>query len=228
VIIPSAFRRKFDVIAVWKLDRFGRSLRHLVNAIAEFEALGVAFISLRDNLDLGTPAGRLMFQIIGAMAEFERSLIQERLQEAARAARPSPKSYSYNNLAPALQIKSPSLVRLSSPIFVPSLYFGSECFCLCKNKLMKVGIRPSHNSLQGPVEIAERNIARNQCAPPDRRACAKESHFDGIHFHGTVNRTTILANNSKPTAGMQLTFKTPPKCEVGSSLTSFALAKNPT
>jgi len=86
VIIPSAFRRKFDVIAVWKLDRFGRSLRHLVNAIAEFEALGVAFISLRDNLDLGTPAGRLMFQIIGAMAEFERSLIQERLQEGARAA----------------------------------------------------------------------------------------------------------------------------------------------
>ena len=86
MIIPSAFRRKFDVIAVWKLDRFGRSLRHLVNAIAEFEALGVAFISLRDNLDLGTPAGRLMFQIIGAMAEFERSLIQERLQEGARAA----------------------------------------------------------------------------------------------------------------------------------------------
>jgi DNA invertase Pin-like site-specific DNA recombinase len=47
-----------------------RSLRHLVNALAELEALGVAFISLRDNLDLSTPSGRLMFQIIGAMAEF--------------------------------------------------------------------------------------------------------------------------------------------------------------
>ena len=80
-------RRKFDLIAVWKLDRFARSLRHLVNAIAEFEALGVAFISLRDNLDLGTPAGRLMFQIIGAMAEFERSLIQERVRAGLRHAK---------------------------------------------------------------------------------------------------------------------------------------------
>ncbi len=86
-LMTDARRRKFDVIAVWKLDRFGRSLRHLVNAIAEFEALGVAFISLRDNLDLGTPAGRLMFQIIGAMAEFERSLIQERVRAGLRHAR---------------------------------------------------------------------------------------------------------------------------------------------
>lgn len=86
-LVTDARQRKFDVIAVWKLDRFGRSLRHLVNAIAEFEALGVAFISLRDNLDLGTPAGRLMFQIIGAMAEFERSLIQERVKAGLRHAK---------------------------------------------------------------------------------------------------------------------------------------------
>jgi DNA invertase Pin-like site-specific DNA recombinase len=66
-------------VLVWKLDRFGRSLRHLVNALAELEALGLTFISLRDNLDLSTPSGRLMFQIIGAMAEFERALIQERV-----------------------------------------------------------------------------------------------------------------------------------------------------
>ena len=86
-LMADARQRKFDVIAVRKLDRFGRSLRHLVNAIAEFEALGVAFISLRDNLDLGTPAGRLMFQIIGAMAEFERALIQERVRAGLRHAR---------------------------------------------------------------------------------------------------------------------------------------------
>jgi len=64
-----------------ELDRFGRSLRHLVNALAELEARGVAFVSLRDNLDLSTPAGRLMFQIIGAMAEFERALIAERVSK---------------------------------------------------------------------------------------------------------------------------------------------------
>ena len=86
-LMADARQRKFDMIAVWKLDRFGRSLRHLVNAIAEFEALGVAFISLRDNLDLGTPAGRLMFQIIGAMAEFERALIRERVRAGLAHAR---------------------------------------------------------------------------------------------------------------------------------------------
>lgn len=86
-LMADASRRKFDAVLVWKLDRFGRSLRHLVNALAELEALGLTFISLRDNLDLSTPSGRLMFQIIGAMAEFERALIQERVRAGLRNAR---------------------------------------------------------------------------------------------------------------------------------------------
>jgi len=86
-LMTDARRRKFDMIAVWKIDRFGRSLKHLVNALAELEAVGVAFVSLRDNLDLSTPAGRLMFQIIAAMAEFERALIQERVRAGLRNAR---------------------------------------------------------------------------------------------------------------------------------------------
>jgi len=86
-LMADACQRHFDAVLVWKLDRFGRSLRHLVNALAELEAFGVAFISLRDNLDLSTPSGRLMFQIIGAMAEFERALIQERVRAGLRNAR---------------------------------------------------------------------------------------------------------------------------------------------
>lgn len=86
-LIADAYQRRFDAVLVWKLDRFGRSLRHLVNALAEFEALGIAFVSLRDNLDLSTPSGRLMFQIIGAMAEFERALIQERVRAGLRNAK---------------------------------------------------------------------------------------------------------------------------------------------
>ena len=86
-LMADAKKRRFDVIAVWKLDRFGRSLRHLVDALAELEAVGVAFVSLRDNLDLSTPSGRLMFQIIGAMAEFERALIQERVRAGLAVAR---------------------------------------------------------------------------------------------------------------------------------------------
>lgn len=79
-LLSDAYRRRFGAILVWKLDRFGRSLRHLVNTLAELEARGVAFVRLRDNLDLSTPSGRLMFQIIGAMAEFERALIAERVK----------------------------------------------------------------------------------------------------------------------------------------------------
>jgi DNA invertase Pin-like site-specific DNA recombinase len=86
-LMTDAHHRCFGAVLVWKLDRFGRSLRHLVNALAEFEALGVAFISLKDNIDLSTPSGRLMFQIIGAMAEFERSLIVERVKAGMRNAR---------------------------------------------------------------------------------------------------------------------------------------------
>jgi DNA invertase Pin-like site-specific DNA recombinase len=79
-MLKLAKARKLDVIVVWKLDRFGRSLRHLVNALADLEALGVAFVSLRDNIDLTTPAGRMMFHVVGAMAEFERDLIRERVK----------------------------------------------------------------------------------------------------------------------------------------------------
>jgi DNA invertase Pin-like site-specific DNA recombinase len=79
-LMTDAHRRKFEAVLVWKIDRFGRSLKHLVNALADLDAYGVAFISLRDNLDLTTPTGRLMFQVVGAMAEFERALIQERVR----------------------------------------------------------------------------------------------------------------------------------------------------
>ena len=79
-LMADAHRRKLDAVLVWKLDRFGRSLKHLVNSLAEFESLGIAFISLKESLDLTTPAGRLMFGIISAMAEFERDLIRERVR----------------------------------------------------------------------------------------------------------------------------------------------------
>jgi DNA invertase Pin-like site-specific DNA recombinase len=85
--MADAHKRRFDVVLVWKLDRFGRSLRHLVNALAEFESLGISFVSLSDNLDLSTASGRLMFNIIGAMAEFERELIRERVKAGMRNAK---------------------------------------------------------------------------------------------------------------------------------------------
>ena len=85
-LMADVHSRKFEVVLCWKVDRFGRSLRHLVNALADLDAYGVAFVSLRDNLDLSTPSGRLMFQVIGAMAEFERALIRERVKAGLKNA----------------------------------------------------------------------------------------------------------------------------------------------
>jgi DNA invertase Pin-like site-specific DNA recombinase len=86
-MMADAHSRAFDAIACWKLDRMGRSLKHLVNTLADLQAYGVAFISLRDNLDLSTPSGRLMFHVVAAMAEFERALIRERVSAGIQAAR---------------------------------------------------------------------------------------------------------------------------------------------
>jgi DNA invertase Pin-like site-specific DNA recombinase len=86
-MIAAAHARAFDAVTCWKLDRLGRSLKHLVTTIEDLQAYGVAFISLRDNLDLSTPSGRLMMHIIGAMAEFERELIRERVSAGIHAAR---------------------------------------------------------------------------------------------------------------------------------------------
>jgi DNA invertase Pin-like site-specific DNA recombinase len=79
-LMADAKRKRFDAVLVWKLDRFGRSLQHLVNALAEFQALGIAFVSVTDQLDMTTPQGRLMFGIISCMSEFERALIVERVK----------------------------------------------------------------------------------------------------------------------------------------------------
>jgi DNA invertase Pin-like site-specific DNA recombinase len=86
-MLTAAHSRACDAVLVWKLDRLGRSLKHLVNTLADLDARGVAFVSLHDNLDLSTPSGRLMLHIIGAMAEFERELIRERVIAGIQSAR---------------------------------------------------------------------------------------------------------------------------------------------
>lgn len=86
-MLKDAHARSIDAVLCWKLDRLGRSLKHLVTTIEDLTAYGVAFVSLRDNLDLSTPSGRLMLHIIGAMAEFERELIRERVSAGIQAAR---------------------------------------------------------------------------------------------------------------------------------------------
>ena len=79
--------REGDTVIVWKLDRLGRSLRDLVNLIEKFNAQGVGFLSLQDNIDTTTPTGKLTFHIFAALAEFERDIISERTKAGLAAAR---------------------------------------------------------------------------------------------------------------------------------------------
>lgn len=78
-LITDARRRKVDAVIVWRLDRFGRSLRHLITAIDELNAAGVRFVSLGENIDTGSATGRLLLGIMGSFAEFERERIRERV-----------------------------------------------------------------------------------------------------------------------------------------------------
>lgn len=79
--------REGDVLVVWRLDRLGRSLKHLIELIAELERHGVGFQSLQESIDTTTPGGKLVFHIFGALAEFERNLISERTRAGLDAAR---------------------------------------------------------------------------------------------------------------------------------------------
>lgn len=79
--------REGDILVVWKLDRLGRSLKHLIEIVSELEKGKIGFKSLRENIDTTSPGGRLIFHVFGALAEFEREIIRERTNAGLSAAR---------------------------------------------------------------------------------------------------------------------------------------------
>ena len=86
-LVRDAKRRRFDVVVCWRLDRLGRNLKHLITLLEELQSLGVAFVSLAEGIDATTPAGKLQMHILGAIAEFERARIAERVKAGLRRAR---------------------------------------------------------------------------------------------------------------------------------------------
>ncbi len=86
-LLADAHRRRFDAVIVWKFDRFARSVSHLLRALETFQALGVEFVSLTEGVDTSTPTGKMVFTVLGAVAELERSLIAERVKAGLRNAR---------------------------------------------------------------------------------------------------------------------------------------------
>jgi len=79
-LMADARKGKFDIVMVWRFDRFARSLAHLIEALNEFSRIGIDFISYTENIDTTTASGRLVFSMIGAIAEFERCLIRDRVK----------------------------------------------------------------------------------------------------------------------------------------------------
>lgn len=86
-LVEDAHRRKFDCVLVWKFDRFARSVSHLLRALEQFKSQGIEFISFSEQMDTSTPTGKMIFTVLGAAAELERSLIAERVRADVRNAR---------------------------------------------------------------------------------------------------------------------------------------------
>lgn len=86
-LMADAHRRRFDIVAVWKFDRFARSVSHLLRALETFRSIKVHFVSMTEQIDTSTPAGVMVFTVLGAVSALEKSLIAERVKAGLRAAK---------------------------------------------------------------------------------------------------------------------------------------------
>jgi len=151
-LLSDTRQRKLDVVICWKLDRFFRSLKDLVITLQELGELGVSFISLRDQVDLSTSSGRLMLHMLGAFAEFEASLIRERVKAGIAAAKAKGKRLGRpSRVDPALILRLRSTGKSLSEI-------GKEVG-LTKSGVHKILSKlASTNSLKNIETIEEPNL----------------------------------------------------------------------
>jgi DNA invertase Pin-like site-specific DNA recombinase len=109
-LMADAHRRRFDAIVVWRFDRFARSVSHLLRALETFKALGVEFVSLSEQIDTSTPMGKMVFTILGSVAEMERSMIVERVKAGMRNAKSKGKHIG----RPRVTVDQNQICRLSA------------------------------------------------------------------------------------------------------------------
>lgn len=143
-LMEQARKRHFDILLVWRFDRFARSTRHLLSALEEFRSLGIQFISYQENIDTSSPLGQALFTIISAVAQLERDLIRERVTAGVRLARSKGKrlgrprvfvstaqvsllraqGWGWKRIAKHLGIGVSTVLRAAAP--VPAPVSGSE------------------------------------------------------------------------------------------------------
>ena len=109
-LMADARKRRFDVVLVWRFDRFARSTKHLILALEEFKGLGIDFVSYQENIDTSSPLGGAIFTIISAVAQLERDIIAERVKAGLRRARANGKRLG----RPQVAVEKQRLLKLHS------------------------------------------------------------------------------------------------------------------
>jgi DNA invertase Pin-like site-specific DNA recombinase len=143
-LMRDARRRRFDVVLVYRYDRFARSLRHLVNALEVFRALGIEFVSIHEGVDTSTPNGRLIFGIFASIAEFERELIRDRVKSGLRNARA--KGKRLGRPSKALDVARVTMLR------------GQGASWRAISTQLGIGVATLHRAAGGRFKIQERDF----------------------------------------------------------------------
>lgn len=166
-IMALARERKIDAIVVYKLDRFGRSLKHLVTTIDELQALGVLFVAVADHIDLGSPQGRLMLHVLSALSEFEKSILIQRTHLGLAHARSKGKvlgrpkihnydkirelraqGFSYQKIQQELKVSKGAVHRaLKTTSKTPSKFVSNSAVISAADKLRKT--YPANGRIRG-------------------------------------------------------------------------------
>ncbi len=123
-MLSDAQRRRFDVVMAWAIDRLGRSLIDLLRTIQTLEACGVDLYLDQQSIDTTTPAGRLMFQITGAFAEFERSMIRQRVNAGLQRAVEAGKQLGRPRIDPAIEKRIQSQLRAGKGMLKIAIELG--------------------------------------------------------------------------------------------------------
>jgi len=110
-MLDDAHKKKFDVLLVWKLDRLSRSLKDLITTLDTLGHCGIDFVSYENKLDTASPSGKLVFHVIGAVAEFERDIIRERVKSGLANAKAKGKKLGRPGLSPVIEEKIKALKK---------------------------------------------------------------------------------------------------------------------
>lgn len=172
-LMQDAHRRRFDVVAVWKFDRMARSVSHLLRVLETFDALGIHFVSLSEAINTATPAGKLVFTVLGAVAELERSLIVERVKAGLRNARAQGKRLGRPRVivdvvrisvlrASVLMVGNCSADRLDERDCTTSLLRAERLSTFAQKRLVRIWARGQDSFAYGN-ETAPSGAARQTC-----------------------------------------------------------------